>query len=97
MIDNAGSSKYRQHSVCREYILFDTINRIFLNKSRGQLPLTVYLYKELHKILANDAQFLHQNAKCYFRFSDYHNNTDPEKYLTSALKMSKISHDMIEK
>lgn len=95
LIDNAGSSKYRQHSVCREYILFDTINRIFLNKSRGQLPLTVYLYKELHKILANDAQFLHQNAKCYFRFSDYHNNTDPEKYLTSALKMSKISHDMM--
>lgn len=96
LMDNAGSSKYRQYKACREYILFDTVNRIFLNESKGQLPLTVYLYGELHKILANDAHFLHQNAKCYFRFSHYNKNDEPEKYLTSALKMSKISLEMMK-
>lgn len=93
---NAGTEKYKQYKACREYILFDTINRVFLNEKGGQLPLIAHLYGEMHKLLANDVHFLHQNAKCYFRFSFYERNTEQEKYLRDALTMSKISAKMLE-
>ena len=93
---NAGSAQYKQYRACREFILFDTINKIFLNEKGGQMPLIVCLYREMHSFFANDAQFLHQNAKCYFRYSFYPKNQEKERYLNEALTMSKISAEMFE-
>ncbi|WP_294017043.1 SIR2 family protein [uncultured Treponema sp.] len=47
----------------REYILFDSINTIFVNKHKENLSLIISIYDKLNQKLSNDYQFLHQYAK----------------------------------
>lgn len=71
------SNEYKQRRLCRDFILYDLINDIFLNKGTGHMYLIVKIYDALNKYLPNDFHFLHQYAKCYLRYS--YGERDKEK------------------
>ncbi|WP_418415284.1 hypothetical protein, partial [Blautia sp.] len=99
VIEFSGHDEYKRRRVCRNLVLFDVMNDIFLDKYHGNLKLIVYVYTELQELLANDFHFLHQKAKCYLNYSYFLNGKDSEKafdYLKKALELSIISKTMIE-
>jgi len=87
----------KQRRNYKSYILFDTINSIFLKEQYGQLPLIVFVYDKLHALLANDYNFLHQNAKCFLRYSQNRKNpTEKGDYLNNALRKAKVSYALCD-
>lgn len=97
IVDFCGHNEYKQRSICRNFILFDVINDIFLDEFYGNIELIVYVYTVLHELLAKDFHFLHQNSKCYLNYSYVlTNNIDKLDYLNKALELVKISKAMIE-
>lgn len=99
VIEFSGHNEYKRRRVCRNLILFDIMNEIFLDEYRGNLKLIVYVYTVLHELLANDFHFLHQKAKCYLNYSYFLKGKDTEKsleYLNKALELCIISETMIE-
>lgn len=97
VIEFSGHDEYRQRKVCRNFILFDVMNDIFLDKYHGNLKLIVYVYTTLHGLLAKDFHFLHQKAKCYLNYAYFLKNGDEKmKYLDDALELASISKTMIE-
>ena len=51
----------------RNYILFDVMNDIFMQKDSLDIRLLLQVYQGLHTLLATDYQYLHQYAKCYIK------------------------------
>ena len=99
VIEFSGHDEYKRRRACRNLILFDIMNEIFLDKYHGNLKLIVYVYTVLQELLANDFHFLHQKAKCYLNYSYFLNEKNPEKsldFLQKALELSIISKTMIE-
>ena len=97
VIEFSGHDEYRQKKVCRNFILFDVMNDIFLDKYHGNLKLIVYVYTTLQELLAKDFHFLHQKAKCYLNYAYFLKNKDEKiKYLNDALELASISKTMIE-
>jgi hypothetical protein len=99
IIEFSGKNEYKQRDVCRDFIMFDMMNDIFLDRYQGNIKLIVYVYTKLHKLLARDFHFLHQKAKCYLNFSHFLKDNEVEriKYLNDALELANISKAMIEK
>lgn len=74
----------KRNALYKEFILFDTINRIFYSRSNN-LHLIRSIYSSLNEYLATDPHYLHQRAKCLIRSSYFESN--PEKkyeYLKNA-------------
>ena len=99
VIEFSGNSEYKRRRECRNLILFDIMNEIFLDKYYGNLKLIVHVYTVLQELLASDFHFLHQKAKCYLNYSYFLNGKDQKKsieYLKQALELAIISKTMIE-
>lgn len=96
----AGSDAFLQRKNCKNYILFDILNDIFLTKYGGKLKLIVRIYNELHDQLATDYNFLHQRAKCLVNYSyTLKRNEDikeKESLLLEAKKLAAISKSTID-
>lgn len=82
-------NKKKAYSASMDYIKFDVINEIFLGKSKGQLGLAKSIYEGLSSLLADNAHYYHQRAKCYLWQSGFHR--DDLEDLNEALKYAKIS------
>lgn len=92
----SGNDENKQRKICRDYILFDVMNDIFLDEYRGNITLIMHVYKKLHELLAEDYHFLHQNAKCYLNYAyKLKNDEEKEKYLDDAFRLARISLAMI--
>ena len=63
----------KQRETCRNLVRFDVMNDIFLDRFKGNIGLIVCIYTKLHTLLAEDFNFLHQNAKCYLNYFYYTN------------------------
>lgn len=88
----------KQRETCRDLVRFDVMNDIFLDRFKGNIGLIVCIYTKLHTLLAEDFNFLHQNAKCYLNYFYYTKNIDDKrKYLAEANKLAIVSHEMVEK
>lgn len=99
VIEFSGHDEYKRRRVCRNLILFDIMNEIFLDEYHGNLKIIVYVYTVLQELLANDFHFLHQKAKCFLNYSYFLNGKELKEsldYLKKALELSIISKTMIE-
>ena len=93
----AGSNEYRRRKLCKGYIMFDVMNDIFLNEYGGSIKLIVYIYDNLHELLATDYNFLHQNAKCLMNYSYMlKNDGDKISCLLKARDLAIISKTMAD-
>ncbi len=97
IIEFSGKDEYKQRRECRKYILFDIMNDIFLDKYHGSIKLIVNVYTKLHSLLANDFNFLHQNAKCYLNYARYlREKSEKIQYLDEAKELAIIAKTMTE-
>ena len=97
VLESASGNDYLQRRKCRDYILFDVMNDIFLDRHRGNLALIMYIYNELHDMLSNDYNFLHQKAKCCLNCAyALKSPTDSVNYLQTAKELAAVSQSMIE-
>ena len=89
-------NEYRRRRLCRNYIMFDVMNDIFLDEYGGNLKLNLFIYSKLHNDLAGDFNFLHQEAKCYTNYAySLNNNTEKTKYLSAAREFALLSFAII--
>ena len=91
-------NEYRRRRLCRNYIMFDVMNDIFLDEYGGNLKLNLFIYSKLHNDLAGDFNFLHQEAKCYTNYAyslNNNNNTEKTKYLSAAREFALLSFAII--
>lgn len=97
LLDSSGNNIQDRYRRCRDYIMFDVMNNIFLDEHQGNLGLTVYIYEQLHDLLSQDYNFLHQNAKCYMNYAYYLSNLS-EKYnwLQKSSDLAIIAKTMVE-
>lgn len=96
IIDFSKQNEYRRRRLCRDYIMFDVMNDIFLDEYGGNLKLNLFIYSKLHSNLAGDFNFLHQEAKCYTNYAyGLKNNTEKEKFLCTAREFALLSLSMI--
>lgn len=89
---------YRQRHLYRDFIMFDTINGLFISEFGGNIRLIVDIYKNLHNIIATDYNFLHQYAKCLIHYSNKFDSSDSEKALEkeSLLKKARVFANVAE-
>lgn len=98
LIDSSGKNEFTKRKKCRDFILFDIMNDIFLDQHGGNIKLIVYVYTQLHGQLSSDYHFLHQNAKCFVNYSYILSNIDEKtKYLENAKELAALSKSIIEK
>jgi hypothetical protein len=92
-----GANLYKQRQLCRNYILFETMNNIFLDQFHGNIDLIVYLYEKLHPLLATDFHYLHQKAKACLNYAAKNKISQSEKitYLKKALESISISFSLV--
>lgn len=94
---SSGTDKFKQQRLCRNYILFDVMNDIFLNEHKGNIKLIVSIYTNLQELLAGDFNFLHQKAKCYLNYAYVLSIRDDKlKYLEDAREAAKVAASMAE-
>lgn len=88
----------RQRYLYRDFIMFDTINDLFINEFGGNMKLIVDIYRDLRTIIATDYNFLHQYAKCLIHYSRKFDNSDSEKALEkeSLLKQAQLFANVAE-
>lgn len=81
----------------RPYYYLDNLQQMFFfdAQSKGSLTLPDCIYGRLKNILNEQYQFLHQTAKCKFRYSQQLRN-DPEKSLTNLNEANLIIHRAYE-
>lgn len=97
------SKNYKKRSLYKDFIMFDTINGIFISELGGNIKLIVHIYEKLHTIIATDYNFLHQYAKCLIHYSNKFDNSDAEKALEKESLLGKaktyanIAETMAEK
>ena len=82
---------------CRDFILFDVMNEVFLNATGGNIYLIVKIYERLHTLLATDMNFIHQEAKCQLNYS-YTKKDKAEKLqaLQKAHELSLVAQSMAQ-
>lgn len=96
-IASTGKTSLEIRKNCRDFIMFDTINQIFMNENNGQLLLSEKIYNGLHELLAQNHHYLHQYSKCCLRSSYVVREILMKKrYLLKGLKMAKVAASMIE-
>lgn len=89
-IVDRSSKKYPERRLYKDYILFDTINDIFLNEFGGNIKLIVDIYAEIHELIATDYNYLHQYAKALIHYSyTFTNRNDHYLQRTSILLKAK--------
>ena len=98
IIDISQQNEYRCRRLCRDYIMFDVMNDIFLDEYGGNLKLNLFIYSKLHSDLAKDFNFLHQEAKCYTNYA-YSLKSIEEKsaHLSTAREFAVLSLSMISR
>lgn len=93
-----GNSNKNSRESYREYILFDSINTIFVNKHTENLFLIISIYDRLNQKLSNDYQFLHQYAKgllmLYLNTFNANQNID---YIKKAKDKIVIAESLVNK
>lgn len=90
------NNEYRRRRLCKDYIMFDVMNDIFLDEYGGNLKLNFFIYSKLHSYLAGDFNFLHQEAKCYTNYAySLKSNEEKKKHLSNAREFALLSLDMI--
>ena len=96
IIEISGQDEYKRRRLCRDYIMFDVMNDIFLDEYGGNLKLNLFIYSKLHNDLAGNFNFLHQEAKCHMNYAySLKNNTERNKYLSTAREFALLSFAMI--
>ena len=98
IMNEKGDNLLNSRENYREYILFDSINNIFVNRHKENLPLILSIYEKLNTKLSNDYQFLHQFSKGLFMISL--NENDPakkEKCLDDARGKIIIAESLVNK
>lgn len=89
-------NEYRRRRLCRDYIMFDVMNDIFLDEYGGNLKLSLFIYSKLHSDLAGDFNFLHQEAKCYTNYAySLKINEEKRKNLYIAREYALLSLSMV--
>lgn len=89
-------NEYRRRRLCRDYIMFDVMNDIFLDEYGGNLKLNLFIYSKLHSDLAGDFNFLHQEAKCYTNYAySLKSNEEKIKNLSIAREYALLSLSMV--
>lgn len=89
-------NEYRRRRLCRDYIMFDVMNDIFLDEYGGNLKLNLFIYSKLHSDLAGDLNFLHQEAKCYTNYAySLKSNEEKRKNLFIAREYALLSLSMV--
>lgn len=82
----------------RDFIMFDILNDVFLDKHRGNLQLIMKVYEKLQILLSDDYNFLHQKAKCYMNCGyGMKDKLEKEEYFNNAKKLAFVSESMIVK
>lgn len=93
-----GNSNKNSRESYREYILFDSINTIFVNTHKENLFLIISIYDRLNQKLSDDYQFLHQYAKgllmLYLNTSNANQNID---YIKRAKDKIVIAESLVNK
>ena len=91
ILETQGDLK-RKREKYRKYVYFDSINNIFIGKSKNNLQLIIEIYEKLNLLLSQDYNFLHQFAKGYLnKAQSLESNVDKnERYknFESAYKKS---------
>lgn len=96
-IESTGKVTLEIRKNCRDYIMFDTINQIFMNNYNGQLLLSEKIYDGLHELLAQNYHYLHQYSKCCLRLSySMKEKTKKLYYINKGLEMAKVAASMVE-
>lgn len=96
-IDSTGKVELEIRKNCKDYIMFDTINQIFLNSNNGQLLLCEKIYDSLHEFLAGNYQYLHQFSKCCLRLNYAMSDVkDKIHYLKKGLEKAKVAATMVD-
>ena len=96
IIDIFDQNEYRRRRLCRDYIMFDVMNDIFLDEYGGNLKLNLFIYSKLHNDLAGDFNFLHQEAKCYTNYAySLKSNEEKRKNLSIAREYALLSLSMV--
>lgn len=89
-------NEYRRRRLCRDYIMFDVMNDIFLDEYGGNLKLNLFIYSKLHSDLAGDFNFLHQEAKCHRNYAySLKSNEGKKNHLSIAREFALLSLSMI--
>ena len=79
---------------CREYILFDNINRIFFPYKRSGyngIQLIRVIYEGLNDRLSVDPNYMHQLSKCYIKSSYYAKETEEK---LAFLDRANVAHQV---
>jgi len=93
----AGADEFRKRRMCQNYIMFDIMNDIFLDKHKGNLKLILHIYERLHDLLATDFNFLHQKSKGNLNYSYSSKNTEEKiKYLKEAYQLAVVAESIVE-
>ncbi len=83
---------------CREYILFDNINRIFFPYKRSGyngIQLIRVIYEGLNDRLSVDPNYMHQRSKCYIKSSYYAKETEEKlAFLDRAYRDANVAHQV---
>lgn len=93
-INAAGHKESAQRRACKNFIMFDVMNSIFLDSHQGKLKLIIYIYDELQDVLANDYNYMHQKAKGYFNYS-YYEKKDKAEILQKAMETAIVAESMV--
>lgn len=80
----------------RNYILFDVMNDIFMQKNSLDIRLLLYVYQGLHTLLATDYQYLHQYAKCYINCAKKSEQGSKTYYYQEGLKHCNLALANVE-
>lgn len=94
-LNGAYSQKSRESY--REYILFDSINSIFVNSRKENLPLVVQIYERLNLLLSEDYQFQHQYAKGFFLLYKSRQTPQRDRLLSLAKEKIIVAESLINK
>ncbi len=91
------SDDTKQREACRDLVRFDIMNDIFLDRYKGNIGLIVCIFTKLYPILAEDFNFIHQNAKCYLNYYYYAKDESEKRgMLTKASRQAVVAREMVE-
>ena len=99
ILETQGDLK-REREKYRKYIYFDSINNIFVGKSKNNLQLIIEIYEKLNSLLSQDYNFLHQFAKGYLNKAQFlkanSNKNERYKNFESAYKKIIVAESLID-
>lgn len=91
----ASGGRKEAENRCKQYIMLDTINRIFM-QSGGQLFLIERIYKALRPYLSESCHFLHQYAKLCLKMSYVLREREEKlRYIKDGIEFAKVAFSMV--